>query len=231
MQLKSLVFGSVFAVASFFSVGARADMYVFGGSGTGSRQLILNGTITLDAVNSGWYDSFGDHTANNANYLAGTIGTSVFHDYFVFDLSNVTTPITSATLSISNPPTGYADSNSSTSTAIYDNWQVGTPIATLESDQSGATGIYTDLADGSLYGSTTVGYADNGPGSGLQVNIVLSSLALSDLNASEGSQFAVGGSLTAAVPEPSTWAMMILGFAGIGFMAYRRKSKPALMTA
>jgi hypothetical protein len=32
-----------------------------------------------------------------------------------------------------------------------------------------------------------------------------------------------------AVPEPSTWAMMILGFAGVGFMAYRRKSKPALL--
>jgi hypothetical protein len=37
--------------------------------------------------------------------------------------------------------------------------------------------------------------------------------------------------LAPAVPEPSTWAMMILGFAGIGFMAYRRKSKPALMAA
>jgi len=36
--------------------------------------------------------------------------------------------------------------------------------------------------------------------------------------------------LTTAVPEPSTWAMLLLGFAGIGFMAYRRKSKPALMT-
>ena len=35
--------------------------------------------------------------------------------------------------------------------------------------------------------------------------------------------------LTGAVPEPSTWAMLILGFVGIGFMAYRRKSKPALM--
>jgi hypothetical protein len=34
-----------------------------------------------------------------------------------------------------------------------------------------------------------------------------------------------------AVPEPSTWAMMILGFAGVGFMAYRRKSKPLMMTA
>jgi hypothetical protein len=35
----------------------------------------------------------------------------------------------------------------------------------------------------------------------------------------------------AAVPEPSTWAMLLLGFAGIGFMAYRRKSKPALVAA
>jgi len=31
-------------------------------------------------------------------------------------------------------------------------------------------------------------------------------------------------SFSAAVPEPSTWAMLLLGFAGIGFMAYRRKS-------
>jgi hypothetical protein len=38
--------------------------------------------------------------------------------------------------------------------------------------------------------------------------------------------------VTAAVPEPSTWAMMILGFFGIGFMAYRRKQNgPALRLA
>jgi hypothetical protein len=36
-------------------------------------------------------------------------------------------------------------------------------------------------------------------------------------------------SVTSAVPEPSTWAMMILDFAGVGFMAYRRKRQaPAL---
>ncbi|MEH2614480.1 hypothetical protein V1293_006769 [Bradyrhizobium sp. AZCC 1693] len=34
-----------------------------------------------------------------------------------------------------------------------------------------------------------------------------------------------------AVPEPSTWAMLILGFAGIGFMTYRRKSRPAVLAA
>jgi hypothetical protein len=37
--------------------------------------------------------------------------------------------------------------------------------------------------------------------------------------------------ITTSVPEPATWVMMLLGFAGIGFMAYRRKSKPALMAA
>ena len=31
--------------------------------------------------------------------------------------------------------------------------------------------------------------------------------------------------LTPAVPEASTWAMMLLGFAGIGFLAYRRKKQ------
>jgi hypothetical protein len=36
-------------------------------------------------------------------------------------------------------------------------------------------------------------------------------------------------SVPSGVPEPSTWAMMLLGFAGIGFMAYRRKSKPPLL--
>jgi hypothetical protein len=35
-----------------------------------------------------------------------------------------------------------------------------------------------------------------------------------------------------AVPEPSTWAMMLLGFFGLGFMAYRRKqSEPQLRLA
>jgi PEP-CTERM motif len=38
-------------------------------------------------------------------------------------------------------------------------------------------------------------------------------------------------SLTTGVPEPSTWAMMILGFCGVGFMAYRRKSRPSFRLA
>jgi hypothetical protein len=36
---------------------------------------------------------------------------------------------------------------------------------------------------------------------------------------------------TSSVPEPSTWAMMILGFVGVGFMAYRRKGQAAFRLA
>jgi hypothetical protein len=40
----------------------------------------------------------------------------------------------------------------------------------------------------------------------------------------------LNASVTSAVPEPSTWAMMILGFCGVGFMAYRRKQNGAALS-
>jgi hypothetical protein len=33
----------------------------------------------------------------------------------------------------------------------------------------------------------------------------------------------------AATPLPPAWTMMLIGLAGFGFVAYRRKSKPALV--
>jgi hypothetical protein len=44
-------------------------------------------------------------------------------------------------------------------------------------------------------------------------------------------QVRLGGYAVSTVPEPSTWAMMLLGFASVGFMAYRRKSKPEMFAA
>jgi hypothetical protein len=40
----------------------------------------------------------------------------------------------------------------------------------------------------------------------------------------------VSGVMT-AVPEPSTWAMMVLGFAGVGFMGHRRSRRTAISLA
>jgi hypothetical protein len=65
-------------------------------------------------------------------------------------------------------------------------------------------------------------------GSDYFLNTVVNNFTADNLDA--GFQTFVDTNIS-AVPEPSTWAMMILGFAGIGFMTYRRKSKPALMAA
>jgi hypothetical protein len=43
--------------------------------------------------------------------------------------------------------------------------------------------------------------------------------------------FNVGFASVAPVPEPSTWAMMVLGFCGVGFLAYRRSGRPAIRVA
>jgi hypothetical protein len=40
-----------------------------------------------------------------------------------------------------------------------------------------------------------------------------------------GFDFALGG--VAAAPETSTWSMMLLGFAGLGFASYRSTRKAA----
>lgn len=37
--------------------------------------------------------------------------------------------------------------------------------------------------------------------------------------------------ISAAVPEPATWAMMVMGFLGVGFMAYRRRDKASFRFA
>jgi hypothetical protein len=54
----------------------------------------------------------------------------------------------------------------------------------------------------------------------------LTALSNGYIQASAGSQFEIGQGAT--VPEPSTWVMMLLGFAGLGFVGYRqtRRAKP-----
>jgi PEP-CTERM motif len=100
---------------------------------------------------------------------------------------------------------------------------IGSATASIGSPTGGNAGVpssifipYTYVAQPGDNGNADFGL-NIGP-SGLNVHTVASEV-----------QLTVDG--VGAVPEPSTWAMMILGFAGVGFMAYRRKSKPALMAA
>jgi hypothetical protein len=104
-----------------------------------------------------------------------------------------------------------------TISGIYDlTFTVGTPVnfgAVLSiAADSASAGIQTSTADFghslSVFFDVPVGYT------------------FDTLSGHDYSSNAVG-----TVPEPSTWAMLLLGFVGIGFMAYRREPKPALMAA
>lgn len=70
----------------------------------------------------------------------------------------------------------------------------------------------------------TVGQQSNGfllfSGLGAFTSVVLAS----SQNSFEVDNIAFYSEIAPGVPETSTWAMMILGFFGVGFMAYRRKS-------
>lgn len=57
------------------------------------------------------------------------------------------------------------------------------------------------------------------------LNVNGNAFAADLIGPSGGTGAVAGGPLVASVPEPATWAMMLLGFLGIGFMAYRRKSQ------
>lgn len=58
-------------------------------------------------------------------------------------------------------------------------------------------------------------------------------LTFASLNAPSDNPYGpvIGDVSISAVPEPATWAMMILGFLGLGFVAYRRRSGVARQVA
>jgi hypothetical protein len=91
---------------------------------------------------------------------------------------------------------------------------------------TGYTGLFTGISQGldvqltgalagyDIYKYYAFGLAPNQPANN---NVLLLSID------GKAPPSQVGG-----VPEPSTWAMLILGFFGIGSVAYRQKGKPAL---
>jgi hypothetical protein len=87
------------------------------------------------------------------------------------------------------------------------------------------TSILTPFGGNSIFGSPSGNLFYTGSGNGISPG----------LHFEDGSTFGtvtVGPAVVAGVPEPSTWAMMILGSCALGFMAYRRKqSGPALSVA
>lgn len=152
---------------------------------------------TIDATDSGWYNVSGTHFTHIDNYIVGAGNGTLYHNFFVFDLTSVTGLVVSASLELYNPDNalpslkGYISPDATETYTLYD---VSTPIATVQASNVGAAGqaVYNDLGSGVDFGQLTVSAADNGS----IVSIVLNAAGLGALNAAVGGQFALGGALT-----------------------------------
>jgi hypothetical protein len=116
------------------------------------------------------------------------------------------------------------------------NTGVATTVPTFTGFPSGVTsGSYDHVFDLTSLSSYNPAFATLNGGTAASAEAVLL-MGLSDgqayLNIHTGNfpNGEIRGFLQ-AVPEPSTWAMMILGFAGVGFMAYRRRNQTVPLSA
>ncbi len=115
-------------------------------------------------------------------------------------------------------PTGvFFDFNSATSSFVKferDSTSVGQPDTYFCLDAGGAdcSGGHFDIA------TAVIGPGDGGLFGGFKSDLSNPFNVPGIISAAGVLQLAVGG-----VPEASTWAMLLIGFAGIGFVAHRRR--------
>jgi hypothetical protein len=95
--------------------------------------------------------------------------------------------------------------------------------------QQDGINYYNEHIAGLNGGTACVGFCD--PDSGFQQQALNNGLNLDGGGKEPWILLSEVEFLTAAVPEPSTWIMMIAGFVGLGFMSFRRRAKPALAAA
>jgi hypothetical protein len=76
---------------------------------------------------------------------------------------------------------------------------------------------------GELIGITSNSFSSSSPDTGATLGFGLFDTYAFNPPGFNNTQFGFVISQVAAVPEASTWAMLMLGFVGVGFVAYRRK--------
>ena len=201
--MRKLVLGLVAATALAGASAANATLYAGSTTGCFGAACTPNQTNTT-MPGSGLTFRQGTFSQQDSNGFVG-IGSNGTDTFGLFDLTGASFNYTSAptlfTLLITfTQPTGTAGANTFSSTIT----------GSVSGD--GIGGVFVN------FDNTAHAFTSNaGP----------FLVSLNDFSISAGS---VGTPITGqinAVPEPATWGMMLLGFAGIG-MALRRRRRPAL---
>jgi len=210
---KNLITGFALSVGLMWAQASQAALLFSDNFNSTTTQALNQTAFTNWTVTSGSVDVIGDGGSfaflppGNGNYVDLDGSTGQPGQLTTIMTFNPGTYLVTFDLAGSQGGAGKVDPVSKTTEIAF---SIGGATQTLLLDPSAPLTTYS-------YTFTTTG-----PGH----------LSFTDLS---GGNNNVGNLLdnvsVSSVPEPSTWAMMILGFFGVGFVAYRRKSGPALRFA
>jgi hypothetical protein len=205
---------AVFVMASA-PASAVPVQYAFGFSFyDGNESLSLNGSAPIATGGlQGWVSGTFANSIGNNNYFTGSPdGSSLLNDYFVFDITGQTGPVTSASLNLS----AFTITNNLTYN-IYDASSLASTLAgTVSGGWNGTSAaVYNGLVSGPQIGS----FALNAGQSNTALTFNLNAIGIADLNAAIANgdtYFAIGGTVNAiSAPGPVPGA----GVAGLAALA------------
>jgi hypothetical protein len=225
---------------------AQSDYYAFGGTFSAGYAIleldVTNGTTsTWVELNTngvqGWVSptQFGTPGAygTNTSYTVGFYNGDYFNNYFGFNLAGTVCDVSAPSDCYKLPTT---DTVTAANLVVYSGQISNNLTYTLY----GATSLLSQMEAGSpnpnLYDEMMSGPVYGGPfqlpanptDTVAQLIFALNSAAVTALGTAVQQQamFAVAGYVDPpSVPEPSTWVMMLAGFAGLGAVARRRAAK------
>ena len=146
-------------------------------------------------------------TLNSATYFASTGGGHI----------TVTWNLDKAEGAITGLPASPTFTDVATSSPPGCVTSCGTFVNTgLQGTWSGTSNHYAGPLSFDIAGITTADFVNNSAGF----------MAAIDALGPAGTGEIAGTGTVMSTPEPSTWVMMMLGFAGLGFVGYRRTHKP-----
>jgi len=200
-----------------------------------AQATIMDVTYTGTIFNDFSTDGGGMFGTAGASLAGKNISVSYFYDTALAPIVNNPNPVFNQTISgaataIQITINGITQTLTSFTSSLALNFHTGTQSRAQEEASFDNTGLHT----------LSMGLTDNVNG-GIPLSLT-DAFDITSLTTGTGFFRLANGTqalfqpthvtaVVAAVPEASTWAMMILGFLGVGFTAYRRKRNGTALAA
>jgi hypothetical protein len=205
--------------AAFLSIAAVSF-------GPANAAVVLTSNLTQDNCTGGCStgQAFGTVTISQASLGADLLFTVALGSDYFFNTSQAFDAFVfnpTFTGSFGPLPTGFAvDATLPQSQDGFNNFSQGLTYFGPKTVQT-LTFSYDPTDPSYLLSTSSFGLSTRNRGNG--GTPALFSVDITNINGLTGPVGAL--TFTTAVPEASTWAMMLLGFAGVGFLAYRRRGQ------